>query len=54
MQHLDRQQRVFVDRVAVIEIAQHQQVNRLELRDRVGQQVQGMHGAKRLCGVWQA
>ena len=43
---------MFVDGIAMVEIAKHEQVDGLELRDSACQQIQRMHGAQGVCGVW--
>ncbi len=48
MQYVDGHQRVFVDRVTVIKVAQHKQIDGFEFRHGVRQQVQRMHGAQRV------
>ena len=53
MQHLNRENAVFIHRVAMVEIAQDQRIDRLEFRNGEGEQAQRMHGAQRVGGVGQ-
>ena len=51
MQNFDGQKGVLVDGVAVIQVAQHQRVDGVELGQGEREQVQRMHRAQRLGGV---
>jgi hypothetical protein len=52
MNIVDDQEGMLVDRVAMIRIANDQRVDAVELGNQQLQNAQGMHGAKRVRGVW--
>ena len=52
VQHLDREEAVFIHGVAMVEIAQHQRVDGLELRNGKRQQIERMHHAQRVSSMW--
>ena len=53
VQSLDSKERVFIDSIAVMKVADHQRVNQFIFRNDALEQAQGMHSAQRLAGVGQ-